>query len=131
MGTMIEPRDSEERKAMDATIGSRIRLRRIAHGFSQEKLADALGISYQQIQKYERGAHRVSASRLAQIARVLGVRVTYFMEPEENAGCDGEEGNGWLQSRESIELVRAYHRIGDHGLRRRVVDLIRSMGEAA
>lgn len=118
-----------DRNAVDALIGSRIRLRRSVRGLSQEKLGDALGLSYQQVQKYERGQHRVSASRLAQIARILGVEISFFLDPDMAESED--DGRRLLQCRETLELIRVYHRIGDPALRKRVVDLIRSMGEAS
>jgi transcriptional regulator with XRE-family HTH domain len=118
-----------DRNAVDALIGSRIRLRRSVRGLSQEKLGDALGLSYQQVQKYERGQHRVSASRLAQIARILGVEISFFLDPDMAESEDDDRR--LLQCRETLELIRVYHRIGDPALRKRVVDLIRSMGEAS
>jgi transcriptional regulator with XRE-family HTH domain len=123
--------DTEQRNAIDALIGARIRLRRSARGLSQEKLGEALGLSYQQVQKYEKGQHRVSASRLSQIAGVLGVSVSYFLDHGMASASPDDEETGMVQCRETLEVIRAYHQIGDAGVRRRVVELMRSMGQAA
>ena len=120
-----------QRNAIDTLIGARIRLRRSACGLSQEKLGEALGLSYQQVQKYEKGQHRVSASRLSQIAGVLGVNVTYFLDNGTANTSTDELEAGLVQCRETLEVIRAYHQIGDAGMRRRVVELMRSMGQAA
>jgi transcriptional regulator with XRE-family HTH domain len=123
--------DHGQRDAIDSLIRSRIRLRRTAGGLSQETLGQALGLSYQQIQKYERGQHRVSVSRLSQIARALGVSVSFFLEDAGASGSLDHEEAGMVQCRETLEVIRAYHQIGDAGVRRRGVDLMRSMGHAA
>src|SRR3954447_24522876 len=101
--------DTEQRNAIDAIIGARIRLRRSARGLSQEKLGEALGLSYQQVQKYEKGQHRVSASRLSQIARVLGVNVSYFLDDGTACLSSDDQDAGMVQSRETLEVIRAYH----------------------
>lgn len=121
---------------VDIHVGARLRQRRTLLGMSQEKLAAAFGVSFQQIQKYERGANRVSASRLHQLTRILNVPVGYFFE-----GMTESEGNGLalhaahdgetVTSRETLELVRAYYRIEDSTVRRRLVDLLRSLGPDA
>ena len=133
--------------SMDAHVGSRVRLRRMMMGMSQEKLGEQMGLTFQQIQKYERGINRVSASRLWELGKVLGVPVQFFFE-ELAYAQDG--GNGlahqagfaeasaestiveFLGSRDGLELNRAFVRIRDARVRRSIVELVRSLaGEAA
>jgi transcriptional regulator with XRE-family HTH domain len=113
-------------------------------GMSQERLGDSLGLTFQQVQKYERGVNRVGASRLYDLSRVLDVPISFFFDdmPENRgqgamAGVAGfaerPEGYGApaddpLAKRETLELVRAYYRITDPAVRKRVFDLIKSMG---
>jgi transcriptional regulator with XRE-family HTH domain len=128
---------------IDVHVGGRVRLRRTLLGMSQEKLAESLGLTFQQVQKYERGANRVGASRLYDLSVVLGVPVSYFYEsmPEDCASAsprkilgssvdpvmaiDGDEMN----KRETLELVRAYYKIDDEAVRRKIYDLIRALGQ--
>ena len=132
---------------VDAHVGSRIRLRRTLLGMSQERLGEALGLTFQQVQKYERGANRVSASRLFDLARVLDVPISFFYDdmPEQIGRTAAGVGSGRtaggfadaqdpfgqdeaMHRRETLELVRAYYRISDPALRRRLFDLIKTMG---
>jgi transcriptional regulator with XRE-family HTH domain len=114
-------------------------------GMSQERLGDSLGLTFQQVQKYERGVNRVGASRLYDLSRVLDVPIAFFFDdmPENRgpaiAGVAGfaEKPDGYgapaddpLAKRETLELVRAYYRITDPAVRKRVFDLIKSMGPA-
>jgi transcriptional regulator with XRE-family HTH domain len=132
---------------IDVHVGSRIRLRRTLLGMSQERLGEALGLTFQQVQKYERGVNRVGASRLFDLSRVLDVPISFFFDdmPESLAstygGHLGRRGAGLsetqegfaddaLNRRETLELVRAYYRITDPAVRKRVFDLIKSMGPA-
>jgi transcriptional regulator with XRE-family HTH domain len=126
---------------VDLHVGARIKLRRSLLGLSQEKLGDALGLTFQQVQKYERGANRVSASRLYDIARVLDVPVNFFFDDFGSGGpaaaasafgfAEGQEAFGLasdlMSRRETIDLVGAYWRITDANQRRRLLDLIRGM----
>lgn len=127
---------------IDVAIGARLRLRRLAMGFSQETLARSLGITFQQIQKYERGTNRIFASRLFHLARVLRVPVAYFFqgllpEGEGPAGEDAapaagfaDEGFGELLGRnDSLKLIQAYNRITDPGIRRQIYALVKTVGE--
>ncbi len=125
---------------IDLAIGSRLRLRRLAMGFSQETLARALGITFQQIQKYERGTNRIFASRLFHLARVLRVPVSYFFqglspEGEESPGAataarPEEEGVQDLLGRsDSLKLIQAFNRISDPVVRRQIYALVKSVGE--
>jgi transcriptional regulator with XRE-family HTH domain len=132
---------------VDIHVGARLRLRRNLTGLSQEQLGKASGLTFQQIQKYEHGANRISASRLYQMARLLDVPVAYFFEempleatmPETGPGF-GETGqaqiegmpqsdNEVLHRRETLELIRAYYRITDPKQRRKIYELIKSMAE--
>ena len=131
--------DKDERlSAIDTHVGGRIRLRRTLLGLTQERLGEALGLTFQQVQKYERGANRVGASRLFDIARILEVPVSYFYDdlPAQAGGAQrfgfAESGDTYgadetLASRETLELVRAYYRIVDPSVRKRVFELVKSM----
>ena len=122
---------------VDVHVGQRLRQRRTLLGMSQEKLAAAFGVSFQQVQKYERGANRISASRLHLLTKILDVPVGYFFEglPShlenreelENVEVDTPDR---MTSRETLELVRAYYRITDPAVRRRFVDLVRAVGRS-
>ncbi len=110
---------------IDAHVGERIRRRRTLLGFTQEQLADALEISYQQIQKYENGANRVSAGRLLQIARRLDAPITYFFEGLEGAVDPAESANG--VNRATMDLVRNFQAIADMGIRTSILQSIKSL----
>nr|WP_294916007.1 helix-turn-helix domain-containing protein [uncultured Neokomagataea sp.] len=172
---MSKPQAKTESKnvagSTDVHIGNRIRLRRTLMGLSQESLGEALGVTFQQVQKYERGANRVSASRLFELAQALDVPVGFFYDgqpqaevqkeqlttpelfasppvtaplgfAETQAGFGGpppsvpkpqslfkpsEDEAALFSKRETVDLVRAYYRIPDQGVRKRMLDLIRSM----
>ena len=118
---------------VDVHVGNRLRQRRTLLGMSQEKLAAAFGVSFQQIQKYERGANRISASRLHLLTQILDVPVTYFFEGlpassqiDDPIVAEDDEPDR-MTSRETLELVRAYYRIGDADIRRRLIDLARAL----
>lgn len=125
---------------VDVHVGSRVRMRRTLLGMSQEKLGEALGLTFQQVQKYERGANRVGASRLYQISRILDVPVSFFFEemsgdvPQPSAAPLGglgeqEETASFdpMAKRETLELVRAYYRIPDPRVRKRVFELAKAI----
>ena len=123
---------------VDKHVGSRLRMRRLLVGLSQEKLGEALGITFQQVQKYEKGTNRISASRLQHAAKVLGVPVDYFYEggPQvdaEQAGFAEAEPpayvSDFLMTNEGVQLVRAFLCIKDAAVRRRLVSLIDALGE--
>ncbi len=118
---------------VDVHVGQRLRQRRTLLGMSQEKLAKAFGVSFQQVQKYERGANRISASRLHLLTRILDVPITYFFEGLPNVEHEPTmvpetEGGDRMASRETLELVRAYYRISSPAVRKRLVDLARALG---
>ncbi|WP_187969532.1 helix-turn-helix domain-containing protein [Aquibium microcysteis] len=124
---------------IDIHVGSRVRLRRNMLGMSQEKLGESLGITFQQIQKYEKGTNRVGASRLQAIATILGVPVSFFFEdapdmPSAAAGGFREDNAtsyvvDFLNSAEGLQLNRAFVRIADAKVRRRVVDLVKALAD--
>jgi transcriptional regulator with XRE-family HTH domain len=115
-------------------------------GMSQERLGEALGLTFQQVQKYERGVNRVGASRLYDLSRVLDVPISFFFDdmPDANGSGGGTaniagfaeraefggHGEDPLAKRETLELVRAYYRISDPAQRKRVFELIKAMGPA-
>ena len=117
---------------IDKYVGSRVRMRRIMLGMSQEKLGDALGLTFQQIQKYEKGTNRVGASRIQQISEILQVPVSFLFEggPTSNSGNGFGEGTSptyvsdFLATSEGLALTRAFTRIADSKLRRSIVDLV-------
>jgi transcriptional regulator with XRE-family HTH domain len=121
---------------VDAQVGNRVRLRRMLIGMSQEKLGDFLGLTFQQVQKYEKGVNRIGAGRLFNIARVLGVPITYFYEDttDEQATGFAEEAGAppvmeFLGSPEGLQLSLAFMRIKDAKVRKRVVELVKSLAE--
>jgi transcriptional regulator with XRE-family HTH domain len=114
---------------IDQRVGSRVRMRRLMLKLSQTDLANGLGLTFQQIQKYEKGMNRIGASRLQQIARVLQVPVTFFFEtasPHPPVAEDEslETLNHFMSTRDGLTLAKAFMRIGDIQLRRRIVDLV-------
>ena len=121
----------------DVHVGNRIRLRRNMLGLSQERLGESLGITFQQIQKYEKGTNRVGASRLQAIASILNVPVEFFFA--EAPGNDQAELPGMAESRsatyvvdfinsgEGLQLNRAFARITDQKIRRRIIDLVKAL----
>jgi transcriptional regulator with XRE-family HTH domain len=122
---------------IDIHVGSRVRLRRMMLGMSQEKLGESLGITFQQIQKYEKGTNRIGASRIQHISRVLSVPVSFFFDGAP--GMTADQGRGiadaeppnylvdFLATTDGIQLNKAFVRIKDTKLRRRVIDLVRAM----
>jgi transcriptional regulator with XRE-family HTH domain len=118
---------------IDIHVGTRLRLRRTLLGLSQETLGEAVGITFQQLQKYERGANRISASRLYNLSQVLGVPVSFFFETlpqaESPSGAPAPEAEEMsdMARRETLELVRAYYRINDPAIRRRAFDLVKAL----
>ena len=129
---------------IDVHVGNRVRMQRMLVGMSQEKLGEHLGLTFQQVQKYERGANRIGSSRLFDLARVLDVPVSYFFEdmsadtaartPSRIKGL-GEVRTAPIEpdpmvKRETLELVRAYYRIGDASIRKRLFELTKSLANA-
>ncbi|MDE7547567.1 helix-turn-helix transcriptional regulator [Acetobacter fabarum] len=150
---------STHAETIDAHVGKRIRLRRTLLGLSQEKLGEALGVTFQQIQKYERGTNRVGASRLYDIATALDVPISFFFDDMPSPAMPSMINTGFAETRksfgspipapalpaptaqamtdeqnllarkETLDLVRAYYQIPDKALRQKMLDLIQSMAQ--
>jgi len=124
---------------VDVHVGARLRVLRKLKSFSQEKLAQALGLTFQQVQKYERADNRIGASRLYHIAEALGVQVGYFFEgfgkssrgPVYALTEDGETGEDIMQRSETIKLVSLYYQIRDEATRKQVMDIVKTFGKKA
>ena len=121
---------------IDVHVGSRVRLRRMLIGMSQEKLGEQLRLTFQQVQKYEKGSNRIGASRLFQISQILGVPVQFFYDDLDSghAASPGfaeappqDNVMDFVSTAEGVTLNRAYARITDPQLRRRVLDLVRAL----
>ncbi len=126
---------------VDIHVGARLRLRRTLLGKSQEKLGAAVGLTFQQVQKYERGANRMGASRLFQFCQILCVPITYFFDemPSGLKTAEAQVSRGLsdqgqaprdsdpLARRETLELVRAYYKIADPRVRKRLFELVKSL----
>lgn len=122
---MVKPSPKpKQTTAIDHGVGSRIAFLRAANGLSQSALASALGVSFQQVQKYETGKNRVGAGRLQAIAERLGVPVSSFFEPEPASVT--ENGPSLLRVSGAVELLRAYNQIADDQMRRDVLSLVKS-----
>jgi transcriptional regulator with XRE-family HTH domain len=124
-------------RAKDTAIGTRLRVRRLEIGLSQGRLASVVGITFQQIQKYERGSNRIAASRLYDLARVLKVPIDYFFQDlpgaDPRAAATGPTslmGLELLARLETFKLVRAYDEIPDPRIRRRLFDLVKAIVKA-
>ena len=118
---------------VDKHVGSRVRMRRIMLGMSQEKLGDALSLTFQQVQKYEKGTNRIGASRLQHISNILQVPVAFFFEGAPSVpGAPHAKSTApspdyvadFLATSAGLELIKAFTRIKDAKLRRRIVDLV-------
>jgi transcriptional regulator with XRE-family HTH domain len=128
--------DEKRPHPIDIHVGGRVRLRRTMLGMSQDKLADSLGLTFQQIQKYEKGVNRIGASRMYEIANVLEVPIQYFYEDFGAGGraagfAEGDDGAFMqlINSPEGIQLCRHFADIKDPKIRKRVIDLVRSISE--
>lgn len=124
---------------IDAYVGSRVRMRRLMLGMSQERLADQIGVTFQQVQKYERGTNRIGASRLQTIATVLAIPVSFFFQQDVSQPLT-TEGLGhlagledlaeFLSSKEGLSLNKAFMKITDRGVRESVLLLVTSLANA-
>ncbi|TCR68909.1 helix-turn-helix transcriptional regulator [Bosea sp. BK604] len=124
---------------IDRHVGSRVRMRRMLAGISQEKLGEALGLTFQQIQKYEKGANRISASRLQQIAKKLDVPVSFFFDGAPSGDATSATGfsdssstayiSDFLATSEGVQLTKAFVRIKSGRVRRRIVDMVEALAE--
>jgi transcriptional regulator with XRE-family HTH domain len=121
----------------DRHVGTRVRMRRLMLGMSQEKLGDELGLTFQQVQKYEKGANRIGASRLQRLSQILQVSVPFFFEGLPDATSKGismPSSPGYvldfISSNEGLRLIKAYVRIEDAKVRRHIVSLVQSIAPA-
>lgn len=133
-------RSSRKPNPIDAHVGTRVRLRRMLLGMSQEKLGEHLGLTFQQVQKYEKGVNRIGASRLFDLSRVLGVPIQFFYDEAPAEIIDASPAPGFaerptetyviefLSTREGLELNKAFVKITDPRVRRSVVELVRTLG---
>ena len=128
---------------IDVHVGSRLRTRRIVVGMSQEKLGDQLGLTFQQVQKYEKGLNRIGASRLYAISRILGTSIQYFFEDLPSDIAEGGDPSTqpvsseesqmtrFVNSPEGVQLNLAFSRIQDSATRRRLTELVRTLAAEA
>ena len=133
---MAEPKQPNP---IDVHVGSRVRLRRTMIGMSQEKLSDHLGITFQQVQKYEKGTNRIGASRMQQISAALNVPISFFFEDAPGGNLAGATGMAetssttyvvdFLSSQEGIQLNRHFVRIKNPAVRKMVVDMVRTLAD--
>jgi transcriptional regulator with XRE-family HTH domain len=133
-----DPVPKKQANSVDAQVGNRVRLRRMLVGMSQEKLGELLGLTFQQVQKYEKGVNRIGAGRLYHVAQILGVSVSYFYEdvPEQNSLASTAANDRatpsaveFLSSNEGMQLTLAFMRIREPKVRRRVIDLVKSLAD--
>ena len=134
-----DERNARQANLIDEHVGARVRLRRMLLGMSQEKLGESLGLTFQQVQKYEKGVNRIGASRLFDLAQVLGVPVQFFYDELTAASAASGHATGFaerqtetyvvdfLGSRDGLELNKAFVRITDPKIRRSVIELVRSL----
>src|ERR1700743_3183206 len=118
---------------IDAQVGNRVRIRRMLIGMSQERLGDMLGLTFQQVQKYEKGVNRIGAGRLFEIARILGVPIDFFYDgvgfPAEGLAETTPPVMEFVSSGEGLQLSLAFMKIKDPKVRKRVLDLVKSLAE--
>jgi transcriptional regulator with XRE-family HTH domain len=133
-----EEHNARRANPIDAHVGTRVRMRRMLLGMSQEKLGEHLGLTFQQVQKYEKGVNRIGASRLFDLSQVLGVPVQYFYEGVASTGAEAASTGfadrpaesyvvDFLSTREGLELNKAFERITDVRVRRAIVDLVQAL----
>ena len=119
---------------IDIQVGNRVRIRRMLIGMSQERLGDLLGLTFQQVQKYEKGVNRIGAGRLFEVSRILNVPVDFFYEGVNDAAQGANEIDGapvmdFVSSGEGLQLSLAFMKIKDAKVRKRVLDLVKSLAE--
>ncbi len=130
----------KEPNPIDIHVGAMVRLKRNMLGMSQEKLGESLGVTFQQVQKYEKGTNRISASKMQEIAKILKTPVSFFFETgsdaavEQSGFADGESSNyvvDFLSSSEGMQLSIAFSKIKDPKVRKKIIDLVRSLADEA
>ena len=125
---------------IDIHVGSRVRLRRTLLGLSQTKLGDALGLTFQQIQKYERGANRIGSSRLYKLSKILDIPVSFFFEEIKDKSVGRRKTSinqepyisetEKMSRRQTLELVRAYYKIEDPKVRKNIFEMMKSLAKS-
>jgi transcriptional regulator with XRE-family HTH domain len=119
---------------IDVHVGSRVRMRRLLLGMNQEALANALGLTFQQVQKYEGGANRVSASRLKAMAEILGVPIGYFYgdlrSEDAEITAEDQQWREYLQRPETIEFIRLYYAMPDVHIRQQFLELTKTVASS-
>lgn len=133
----MQPSEPRTANPVDAHVGRQVRTRRRVLGISQEKLAGQLGLTFQQVQKYERGSNRVSASKLYEIARALNSPISYFFDGLADPTAERADGmqeshneqfvHDFLMTPEGLELAETFPRIRERAVRRKILDLVRSL----
>src|SRR5215813_3267216 len=136
---MSNPSNMPKKQAnpIDVQVGNRVRIRRMLIGMSQERLGELLGLTFQQVQKYEKGVNRIGAGRLFEVSRILGVPIDYFYEGVAPQAANGLSDNDeasppimeFVSSGEGLQLSLAFMKIRDPKLRKRVLDLVKQMAE--
>lgn len=130
-GDGSQPQTTKEAKAFDKFVGARIRQRRKLLGMSQQKLAEVVGVTFQQVQKYELGQNRIGPERLLMMARVLGVPITFLLDDQafyrHQQGIFDQDIENFANSKEGAQLARAFSRIEDRDLRQAVITLVASL----
>jgi transcriptional regulator with XRE-family HTH domain len=131
--------DEKRPHPIDVHVGGRVRLRRTMIGMSQDKLADALGLTFQQIQKYEKGVNRIGASRVFEISKILNVPIQFFFDDydmrtgsygfAEQGADDGASMMELLNSPEGVQLCKHFASIRDPKVRKRVLELVKTLSE--
>ena len=141
MAKIAAQKPNVSKQDVDAHVGKRLRLRRTMMGLSQEAVAKAVGITFQQVQKYEKGSNAMNASRLYEFARFMNVPVAYFFEGIDTLGenqrqaglsesaVEGFEHKGTVSDRESLEMMKAFKRIKEHTIRKRLADMVRAIAD--
>lgn len=117
---------------IDIQVGNRVRIRRMLIGMSQERLGDLLGLTFQQVQKYEKGVNRIGAGRLYEVSRILNVPVDFFYEGVASSSPEGESAPPvmeFVSSGEGLQLALAFMKIKDARVRKRMLDLVKSLAE--
>lgn len=134
---MLSAVPKKQANPIDAQVGNRVRLRRMLVGMSQEKLGELLGLTFQQVQKYEKGVNRIGAGRLYQVANILGVPVSYFYEDVSEGVNEHHRANEhasppvmeFFSTGEGLQLALAFMRIREPKVRKRVIDLVKTLSD--
>ena len=132
--TRVAIATKKQANPIDIQVGNRVRIRRMLIGMSQERLGDLLGLTFQQVQKYEKGVNRIGAGRLFEVSRILNVPVDFFYEGVNDAAQGANEIDGapvmdFVSSGEGLQLSLAFMKIKDAKVRKRVLDLVKSLAE--